>query len=160
MDERVRFVGRLLGGEKMVALCREFAISRPSASVGCPHNRMRFPRHLRQEASAYLHSPDKLFALEDTFALRVANDRVTVVVQVALPQCSAVLIPLPLLFLRSPCFQFFQQQFQLFDLAIASPMSGRTACDAVSRSAASIVRFPHRAKRAARAAKGFLLAVW
>src|ERR1700716_2867915 len=28
MDERVRFVGRLLGGEKMVALCREFAISR------------------------------------------------------------------------------------------------------------------------------------
>ena len=28
MDERVRFVGRLLDGEKMVALCREFAISR------------------------------------------------------------------------------------------------------------------------------------
>jgi hypothetical protein len=25
---RVRFVGRLLDGEKMVALCREFAISR------------------------------------------------------------------------------------------------------------------------------------
>ena len=28
MDERVRFVARLLEGEKMVALCREFAISR------------------------------------------------------------------------------------------------------------------------------------
>ena len=28
MDERVRFVGRLLEGEKMAALCREFAISR------------------------------------------------------------------------------------------------------------------------------------
>src|SRR6202030_3640416 len=28
MDKRVRFVGRLLDGEKMVALCREFAISR------------------------------------------------------------------------------------------------------------------------------------
>src|SRR6478736_4326029 len=28
MDERVRFVGRLLDGEKMVSLCREFAISR------------------------------------------------------------------------------------------------------------------------------------
>src|SRR3981189_1439370 len=28
MDERVRFVGRLLDGEKMVACCREFAISR------------------------------------------------------------------------------------------------------------------------------------
>jgi len=28
MDERVRFVGRLLDGEKMVTLCREFAISR------------------------------------------------------------------------------------------------------------------------------------
>jgi len=28
MDERVRFVRRLLDGEKMVALCREFAISR------------------------------------------------------------------------------------------------------------------------------------
>lgn len=28
MDERVRFVGRLLDGEKMASLCREFAISR------------------------------------------------------------------------------------------------------------------------------------
>ncbi len=28
MDERVRFVARLLEGEKMTALCREFAISR------------------------------------------------------------------------------------------------------------------------------------
>src|SRR5438067_12278148 len=28
MDERVRFVGRLLDGEEMAALCREFAISR------------------------------------------------------------------------------------------------------------------------------------
>src|SRR3989442_3590899 len=28
MDERVRFVGRLLDGENMAALCREFAISR------------------------------------------------------------------------------------------------------------------------------------
>jgi transposase len=28
MDERVRFVARLREGEKMAALCREFAISR------------------------------------------------------------------------------------------------------------------------------------
>lgn len=28
MDERVRFVARLLDGEKMATLCREFAISR------------------------------------------------------------------------------------------------------------------------------------
>jgi len=28
MDERVRFVGRLLGGEKMARLCAEFGISR------------------------------------------------------------------------------------------------------------------------------------
>ena len=28
MDERVRFVARLLDGEEMAALCREFAISR------------------------------------------------------------------------------------------------------------------------------------
>jgi len=28
MDERVRFVARLLEGEKMASLCREFAISR------------------------------------------------------------------------------------------------------------------------------------
>ena len=34
MDERVRFVGRLLDGEKMVALCREFAISRKTNRVG------------------------------------------------------------------------------------------------------------------------------
>ena len=28
MDERIRFVARLLEGESMVALCREFSISR------------------------------------------------------------------------------------------------------------------------------------
>src|SRR5260221_6233370 len=31
MDERVRFVGRLLDGEKMATLCREFAISRKTS---------------------------------------------------------------------------------------------------------------------------------
>ena len=30
MDERLRFVARLLGGEPMAALCREFGISRPT----------------------------------------------------------------------------------------------------------------------------------
>ncbi len=30
MDERLRFVARLLEGEKMAALCREFGISRPT----------------------------------------------------------------------------------------------------------------------------------
>jgi putative transposase len=30
MDERLRFVARLLDGEKMAALCREFGISRPT----------------------------------------------------------------------------------------------------------------------------------
>ena len=30
MDERLRFVARLLGGEKMAVLCREFDISRKS----------------------------------------------------------------------------------------------------------------------------------
>ena len=33
MDERVRFVARLLDGEKMAALCREFAISRKTDSL-------------------------------------------------------------------------------------------------------------------------------
>ena len=28
MDERIKFIGRLLGGEKMAPLCREFEISR------------------------------------------------------------------------------------------------------------------------------------
>ena len=28
MDERLKFVGRLLGGEKIAPLCREFGISR------------------------------------------------------------------------------------------------------------------------------------
>jgi putative transposase len=31
MDERVKFVARLLEGEKMAALCREFGISRKTA---------------------------------------------------------------------------------------------------------------------------------
>ena len=30
MDERLRFVARLLEGEKMASLCREFGISRPT----------------------------------------------------------------------------------------------------------------------------------
>ena len=30
MDERLKFVARLLDGEKMSALCREFGISRPT----------------------------------------------------------------------------------------------------------------------------------
>ena len=30
MDERLRFVARLLEGERMSALCREFGISRPT----------------------------------------------------------------------------------------------------------------------------------
>jgi Homeodomain-like domain len=30
MDERLRFVARLLEGEKMAGLCREFGISRPT----------------------------------------------------------------------------------------------------------------------------------
>ena len=32
MDERLRFVARLLDGEKMAVLCREFEISRKTAS--------------------------------------------------------------------------------------------------------------------------------
>jgi hypothetical protein len=35
MDERVRFVARLLDGEKMAAICREFAISRKTG-FACP----------------------------------------------------------------------------------------------------------------------------
>jgi transposase-like protein len=30
MDERLRFVARLLAGEKMSQVCREFGISRPT----------------------------------------------------------------------------------------------------------------------------------
>ena len=30
MDERLRFIARLLEGEKMASLCREFGISRPT----------------------------------------------------------------------------------------------------------------------------------
>lgn len=32
MDERLKFVARLLDGEKMAVLCREFEISRKTAS--------------------------------------------------------------------------------------------------------------------------------
>lgn len=44
MDERVRFIARLLDGEKMAALCAEFGISRktgykifdePTRTAGC-----------------------------------------------------------------------------------------------------------------------------
>ena len=32
MDERLKFVGRVLDGEKVAALCREFGISRQDRS--------------------------------------------------------------------------------------------------------------------------------
>jgi hypothetical protein len=34
MDERLKFVARLLDGEKMAALCREFGISRKGDCAG------------------------------------------------------------------------------------------------------------------------------
>ncbi|MBP1777164.1 MAG: hypothetical protein H6Q86_3174 [candidate division NC10 bacterium] len=34
MDERVRFIGRLLDGEKMARLCAEFGISRKTGYGG------------------------------------------------------------------------------------------------------------------------------
>jgi len=41
MDERLRFVARLLDGEKMAVLCREFEISRKTATRSSAGTRMR-----------------------------------------------------------------------------------------------------------------------
>jgi len=57
MDERVRFVGRLLDGEKTVALCREFA---------CRCVQYLLPKRR-------LDSP----CLVDRGALRLSNHRLT-----------------------------------------------------------------------------------
>ena len=40
MDERLKFVARLLDGEKMAGLCREFGISRKTGYkiLGCYHD--------------------------------------------------------------------------------------------------------------------------
>jgi hypothetical protein len=39
MDERLRFVARLLDGEKMAAVCREFSISRKTDPAPSSHMR-------------------------------------------------------------------------------------------------------------------------
>ena len=39
MDERLKFVGRLLSGEKMAPLCREFGISRVTGHKICKRHR-------------------------------------------------------------------------------------------------------------------------
>lgn len=46
MDERVKFVARLLEGEKMAALCREFDISRKT----CPRWLFRVPQKPAKDA--------------------------------------------------------------------------------------------------------------
>src|SRR5882724_7443256 len=78
--------------------------------------------------------------------------------QALLPQCSPGLIPSPQLFLSFVLLPVLPTAVPVVRFGIpASPTSGRTAGDAVSRSPASSVRSPHRAKQAARAAKGFLV---
>ena len=58
MDERVRFVAQLLEGEKMAALCREFAISRKTGYKICdryiPGARPALQHPLRQRCSLRL----------------------------------------------------------------------------------------------------------
>jgi hypothetical protein len=109
-------------------------------------------RHVLQDFRdifAEMLSPDKLLASEEPFALRVASDRATVAAQVALPQCLVGLVPSPRLFLSFVLLLVIPAAVPVVRSGNpSSPTSGRTACDAVSRSAASSVQFPRRAKRA------------
>jgi len=53
MDERLRFIARLLEGEKMAPLCREFGISRVTG----------YKIFNRYKCSAYLICPDSGFVI-------------------------------------------------------------------------------------------------
>jgi len=72
-----------------------------------------------------------------TFALLVASDRAMVAAQVVLPRCSPELILLPLLFLWFALLPVLPAAVPVARSGVpVSPTSGRTAGDAVSRSAA------------------------
>ena len=54
MDERLRFVARLLEGEKMAELCREFGISRKTGYRSSPDTRTWAWRGLRIAADGHI----------------------------------------------------------------------------------------------------------
>ncbi len=49
MDERLKFIARLLDGEKMAPLCRQFGISRKTGyKILTRYNEIRWPMRRRQ----------------------------------------------------------------------------------------------------------------
>src|SRR3954447_8924128 len=70
MDERLRFVGRLLDGEAMTDLCREFGISRKTGykifdrykecGLEALNDRSRRPVHYANQLPAQTREPDRL----------------------------------------------------------------------------------------------------
>ena len=80
MDERLRFVARLLAGEKMAVLCREFDISRKTGYK--IFNRYRDcgldgltarSRPISDFASRYLIACDALSTTKETYAFTVRS---------------------------------------------------------------------------------------
>ena len=63
MEERLRFIVRLLDGEKMAGLCREFGISRKS--------RYCYPLTITDYASRYLITCDALSTTKEAYAFAV-----------------------------------------------------------------------------------------
>ena len=67
MDERIRFVGRLLEGEKMTALCREFGISRKTGYKLFNRYKELGERELKdQSRRPYRHANKLPFQVERT----------------------------------------------------------------------------------------------
>ena len=74
MDERLRFVARLLDGEKMAVLCREFGISRKTGYKIYNRYKDYGLRGLEDRARSPYRHPNKLPFQVETAILRLKRD--------------------------------------------------------------------------------------
>jgi putative transposase len=77
MDERLRFVARLLDGEKMAPLCREFGISRKTGYKIFNRYKEYGLRGLEDRARSPYRHPNKLPFQVETAILRIKRDHPT-----------------------------------------------------------------------------------
>lgn len=77
MDERLRFVARLLDGEKMAVVCREFGISRKTGYKIFNRYKDYGLRGLEDRARSPYRHPNKLPFQIETAILRIKREHMT-----------------------------------------------------------------------------------
>src|ERR1700739_3530601 len=75
MDERLKFIARLLDGEKMAGLCREFGVSRKTGySIPAPYNEIGLDGLTDRSRRPYRHANQLPFQIE-TQIVRLKQDK-------------------------------------------------------------------------------------